>query len=147
MSSKASCSLLVQHCHFICLLCRTNVFVATFWLKSWFTLTQGWDFILWAVCLWENAREAAVTQPHSTAGLCICVTTKLQGCAKWLVTRSRAESMLPWPKLAILVMLAKPRAAWCELRGTPVMQWGHAEDQVMAQTFFWMMLPQLKCHT
>lgn len=44
MSSKASCSLLVQRCHFICLLCRTNVFVATFWLKSWFTLATGLGF-------------------------------------------------------------------------------------------------------
>lgn len=99
-------------------------------------LQQDWDFILWAVCLQENAREAAVTQSHSTAGLCICVTTKLRGCAKWSATRSRAEPMLPWPKLAISMMPARPRATWCELWGTPVMQWGLAEGQVMAQMLF-----------
>lgn len=27
----------------------TNVFVATFWLKSWSHFQQGWDFILWAL--------------------------------------------------------------------------------------------------
>lgn len=36
-------------------------------------LQWGWGFILWAVCLWENMREMAVTQPHSTKG-CVHVS-------------------------------------------------------------------------
>lgn len=55
-------------------------------------LQQGRDFILRAACLWENVREAAVTQPCSSPGLCTCVTMKLWGCPKWSVTCSRAET-------------------------------------------------------
>lgn len=124
MSSKASCPLLLQSCHFICLLCRTNVLQHFGW-NSYTYNRAGISSCELSACGKMWGRRLSLS-PAAHQG-CACVSPRSSEDVlsdRWHAAELRP--VLSWQKLTILVMPVRPRATWCELWGTPVMQWRHA---------------------